>query len=368
VLFRSQGTAGFATCPAGNVDPTMELLANPPECFCEDPFPIPPGYKWDKDVKKWLCATGYAGAALKRCLPGPNCTTLPILEGCYVPVPCEVALWEDAGSSKTFLRGTLRFGPSKVGDVITEEEVISYKVFFTDTDCERLGQPIAEVQKKGVTLGCCVADVYTVRINAHVELGTTRLCIVAVTAQGIAPDGGIVDMEDIFGAFQDKVEFSFTIVGLDYATLKEAPMAMFELEMALKEAIAAEASNNVKPSHVTLEFSAGSVVVDVVIKPPYPIAAGDVQFKLASNPSMLSVGLRHAVSMVESLTLLGLIQNGLTSITNLGRPVLVTDYRGRVGTSSAPGWVRPCSGSVLLTLLVALLSTFGLSASRELRA
>lgn len=347
------GGPGIASCPAGNVDPETTLATNPPDCFCEDPMPTPQGYQWDKDAKQWLCSPGYAGSAVKRCLPGPNCTTTPVLQGCHVPVPCEVSLWQDLGSSKNRLVGTLAFGPAKVGDQIVEDEVLSYEVYFADLSCNRLGGPIASVRKSDKRLSCCKTDTYSASINSGVVFGAVRLTIVAVTSRGQAPDGGIVEMEAIFGAFQDKVQFQFTIVGIDYPTLNANKEVEFALGMNIKQAIASEAGDDgITGQDVELALSAGSIVVKVTIKPPYPILANDVQYALTQNPSALSVALRNSVLSTTALFDKGIADPRLISIASMGRPVVVTDYV-RAVTGAAQHGTRRLPG-LLLAALAAL--------------
>lgn len=316
-------------------------------------MPTPQGYQWDKDVKQWLCSPGYAGAAVKRCLPGPNCTTTPVLQGCYVPVPCEVSLWQDLGSSKNRLVGTLAFGPAKVGDQIVEDEVLSYEVYFADLSCNRLGGPIASVRKSDKRLSCCKTDTYSVSINSGVVFGAVRLTIVAVTSRGQAPDGGIVEMEAIFGAFQDKVQFQFTIVGIDYPTLNANKEVEFTLGMNIKQAVAKEAGDDgITGQAVELALSAGSIVVKVTIKPPYPILANDVQYALTQSPSALSVALRNSVLSTTALFDKGIADPKLITIASMGRPVVITDYVRAVTGAAQHGARRP--PGLLLAALAAL--------------
>lgn len=322
-----QGRPGVAECPAGNTDSTTRLQKRFPDCECEDPRPSP-AYQWDKDIKAWKCSKGYAGQAVKRCLPGPNCSTIPVLDGCYVPVPCEVAPWLDSGSTLTYLTGHLRFGPASVGNDITEEQVFAYRVYFASLECERFGDFIAEIPKADATPGCCRDDHYSVRIEGPIARGSAKLVIVAVGPDGESPDGGVVNMEDIFGQFQEKVLFSFRIVGLNYTKLVADGHVQHVFETALKESIVYELIVNpsfkkLSPQHVTTILSDSQdagVVVNVVVTPPYPVEADDVAFQLSSNPAALIKALLQGVLSVDELGRDGIKKFAPIRINDLDRP------------------------------------------------
>mmetsp|Transcript_56583 Transcript_56583/g.143179 ORF Transcript_56583/g.143179 Transcript_56583/m.143179 type:complete len:1480 (+) Transcript_56583:21-4460(+) len=351
-----QGIPGYAVCPAGNVDPTMQLLPSPPDCECEEPYPVPPEYFWSKDLKAWRCASGYAGQAFKRCLPGPNCTTIPTLVGCYAPVPCEVAPWEDDGSTSKYVAGTLRFGPAKVGEEIDESEVMSYRVFFANVECERLGESIAEVDTAVEEYTCCKDNVYMLPISAPLASGATRLVIVAVTAKGEAPDAGIIELEDILGMLQDRVQFRFTVLGLDFVASQGLPATRHNLEVAVKQAVADEAGTGVDPAHVETSLAPGSIMVDVIITPPFGIDAADVQYKLGQNVMALSTALRDALQDVVGIDQ---VATGPITIRSLTSPTVLragpAPAVGQAPHSAQPihwwsSWVR-CDMGLTLALL-----------------
>uniref|UniRef100_A0A7S2KZ02 C-type lectin domain-containing protein n=1 Tax=Zooxanthella nutricula TaxID=1333877 RepID=A0A7S2KZ02_9DINO len=334
-----QGDPGFAICPVGNTQNSTKLVPSAPECDCEEPFPPPPEYAWSRDDKRWLCAPGYAGTPEKRCLPGPNCATIPTLVGCFAPVPCEVAPWEDKGSAQGHVEGTLRFGAAKVGDAITEGEVLAYKVFFADAECQTLGEELATVPKVNVNSGCCQDDTYSVELNSDVPEGAFRLVVVAETALGLAPDAGIIQLAAILGQFQDRIEFGFALEGLSFADLEARPALQHRVEVAIKMAIASEASrsgDHIRPAHIELNLTAGSVKVDVTINPPYGVDANQVSRRLSANPSALGVAIRKGVRAVDGLDSLA---TGLIVVGRLESPRVVLQYR--VAQESAARGRRP---------------------------
>ena len=94
------GRDGSVSCPAGNTNATTKLTMDLPDCDCEDPLSIPPGYLRSNTTGEWSCAPGYAGTAVKLCLPGAGCTAEPSLSGCMAPVVCEAGEFMDEGSGQ----------------------------------------------------------------------------------------------------------------------------------------------------------------------------------------------------------------------------------------------------------------------------
>jgi len=298
-----QGVAGYGTCPAGNIDRSTPLRLKPPTCDCEDPWPVPPEYRWNNETKDWLCAEGFAGKAVKLCLPGVNCTTLPTLSGCSAPVPCDVAPWEDRGSSRDRLVGTLRFGPSRLGQEINESEVRSYEIYFGN-NCSTMSL-ITEVRKSGRIHRCCKDSTYKVDIDVEPEIGASQLHIVATTSRGASPDAGIIELESVLGAFTITISFTFIVLGIAYEDLLNDASMREAFEAAMQRAIAEEGAHGLQPRHVALQLTpdqeiATSIHVSVRISPPFGTISADVQEHLADNLRSVKAGLeRHLQASAE---------------------------------------------------------------------
>jgi hypothetical protein len=244
--------------------------------------------------------------------------------------------------------------------VIDESEVVRYRVFFADAECERLGEVLAEADMVNEEYRCCKDDVYMLPISAPLVSGATRLVIVAMTSQGEAPDAGLLELEDILGMLQDRIQFRFTVRGVDYGALQSTPAVRSRLEMAIKQAVADEAGLGISPAHVETSLAPGSILVEVTIKPPIGVDVADVQYRLGQNPSALSSSLRDSV---QDVTGIDQISIGPIAITSLSAPVIVranpAPAVGAASRSAQPiglwrSWMR--IDSRLMVAVVAFLS------------
>lgn len=182
-----------ATCPVGNLDPAQQLEWTPPDCDCQDPYPVPPGY--NKTEEGWRCDRGFAGEAKKVCRPGPNCQAEPDLTGCYVPVACEVAGFDGGFDDEGKVAGTVRFGPAVIDVMIHEEQVREYRVYFADRCSEPLGQAIAVVAKSGEEQACCRSTAYEATFDfVQPPSGAQGLVVVVSTLEGDAPAGRFIEL------------------------------------------------------------------------------------------------------------------------------------------------------------------------------
>ncbi|CAJ1447440.1 unnamed protein product [Effrenium voratum] len=89
--YKGEDTIGL--CPADNIEPDGEMVAELPDCqlYCSDPDPMPAGYDLFVDYlgrREFRCAAGYIGRARSECLLLEGCSTELRLTGCIKLEPC----------------------------------------------------------------------------------------------------------------------------------------------------------------------------------------------------------------------------------------------------------------------------------------
>lgn len=196
------GISQDLTCPIANTDPDKMVQGDLPDCGCQEPSPLPPGYIMTVDEIdlsiSYSCDTGYVGKAEKLCKAGSGstCTVDPIMVGCAIALSCE-ALWEDHGSSAGVARGHLTFGPAMKDGTVSEDGLLGYEVYWAD-DCEdRTGQVLGEISLVPVEERetCCRGDVYSVEVDAAPPSGAIGFTIISVLPSGHAPLGVFVPLD-----------------------------------------------------------------------------------------------------------------------------------------------------------------------------
>lgn len=147
-------------------------------------------------------------------------------------------------------------------------------------------------------------------------------------------------MEHVNDALET-VDFTLRVNNLDYASLyaKQNAKVLITLTNTLKELISSEAGAKVKPKHVDLSLLAGSVIVEVSIRPLTSISATSVQSNLGNNSHMLS----RMADGIEKVDGISAVRTGTISasviITPAVRPALST------AAAPAPGPVPTTEGS-----------------------
>lgn len=176
---------GHVSCPSGNLQPGRLAEFSEPECGCPDPILPPLGYVKNVNDGRWQCDTGYAGVAQKMCIPTGQSTTgaqlcqiQAVMQGCGIPLPCDVGPWVDLGSGNGYLHGRVQFGRAYMLNMINETHVVDYRLYFAD-DCNRtIGEPIAILNKSFQDVSCCRSDTYTFSVNhAMAPVGMRKLMI-----------------------------------------------------------------------------------------------------------------------------------------------------------------------------------------------
>jgi len=116
------------------------------------------------------------------------------------------------------------------------------------------------------------------------------------------------------------VDFSFRLSNINYATLmaRQNAHVLGKLLIVMKTLVANEAGDKVLAEHVDMSLSAGSLIVEVSIRPPASIAASSVQSNLGKSPQMLSQ-MMEGIRSVEGIS--G-VSTGVISASFIATPTL----------------------------------------------
>lgn len=171
---------------------------------------------------------------------------------------------------------------------------------------------------------------------------------------GIFKDGSI--QEDGTG-LDSTVEFTLRISHLDYASLsaKQNGQTLIVFTNVLKASISTQAGSRIAPEHVDLILAAGSVVVEVSIKPPTGILASSLQSSILENHQHMSTDIAARLEKVAGIAAVR-VSAGSIGVSMIREPAV--RLGGPVATGSPAVNAEPSgekhSAGILAVLIIAV--------------
>mmetsp|Transcript_78880 Transcript_78880/g.218208 ORF Transcript_78880/g.218208 Transcript_78880/m.218208 type:complete len:993 (-) Transcript_78880:226-3204(-) len=120
-------------------------------------------------------------------------------------------------------------------------------------------------------------------------------------------------------AAAETVTGSMKVENVSYTGLVADAALRTKFEDAIKSTVAAEAGAGILPEHVSVELSAGSVVVDYTVTPPAGVAASGVVSKLSSAPLA-----KKTVEAVSAVPQIASVSEGTIAVSDVSSPAVET--------------------------------------------